>query len=131
MGIFTKIPQDTFDQLQTDAGILLNSFDPSNPTEPTDSTIISATTGGITVSCVPTYSDYGEDVDNCPNNTKELKHLDSWECKMSTTILGVSPELVKLQLGAADVSNTKVTPSRNLSQSDFETLWWTLRTVAL
>ena len=29
MGIFTKIPQDTFSELQLDAGVLLNKFDPA------------------------------------------------------------------------------------------------------
>ena len=91
MGIATKIPQNTFEGLQVDAGVLLTTFDPTDP-EITDAAIICATTGGITVSCVPTYSDYGEDVDNCPNNMKELKRLDSWECKISTTSLGTSLE---------------------------------------
>lgn len=124
MGRFTKIPQSTFDDLQLDAGVLLNNFDPTSPSEPADADIICATTGGIEVSCVPTYSDFGEDVDNCPTNTKELKHLDGWDCRVSTTSLGTSPELIRLALGAADVSGSKVTPRRNLSQSDFSTIWW-------
>ena len=125
MALFTVIPQDTFDDLQVDAGVLLNSFNPASPSAPADSAIICATTGGIQISCVPTYSDYGEDVDNCPNNMKELKHLDSWECKISTTCLGMTPEAIKLALGAADVASTKVTPRRNLdTTNDFTDLWW-------
>ena len=31
MGAFTVIPQDTFDDLQLDAGILLKNFDPAQP----------------------------------------------------------------------------------------------------
>ena len=93
MGRFTVIPADTFEQLQLDAGVLLKTFDPTTPTTPQSSNIITATTGGISASCVPTYSDMGEDVDNCPVNTKELKHLDGWTCSMSTTALGTSPEL--------------------------------------
>lgn len=123
MGIATKIPQNTFQGLQLDAGVLLNSFDPTAPAI-TDSSIICATTGGIQVSCTPTYSDMGEDVDNCPNNMKELKKLESWECKITTSCLGTSVEAIQLALGAADVSGTKVTPRRSLSQSDFSDLWW-------
>lgn len=41
---------------------------------------------------------------NCPNNTKELKHLDSWEVTVSTTALGTSADQIKLQLGCADKS---------------------------
>lgn len=125
MGRFTVIPQNTFDNLQTDAGVLLKAFNPDNPVAPNDADIITATTGGISVSCVPTYSDYGEDIDNVPNNMKELKHLDGWECKFSTTCLGTSPELIKLQLGAADIDGTtKIVPRRDLEQTDFADLWW-------
>lgn len=124
MGLFTVIPQDTFDGLQLDAGVLLKKFDPAKVTAPADEDIICATTGGIKISCVPTYSDLGEDVDNCPVNTKELKHLDGWDCKMSFTALGTSPENIKLALGAATVSTTKVTPNRDLKQADFSDIWW-------
>ena len=124
MGLFTVIPQDTFDGLQLDAGVLLKKFDPAKVAAPADEDIICATTGGINISCVPTYSDLGEDVDNCPVNTKELKHLDGWECKMSFTALGPSPENIKLALGAATVSTTKVTPNRDLKQADFSDIWW-------
>jgi hypothetical protein len=124
MGKFTAIPQDTFTALQLDAGVLLKTFDPATAAAPKDEDIICATTGGIAVSCVPTYSDFGEDIDNCPNNTMELKHLDGWECTMSTTSLGTSPELIKLALGAADVAGDKITPRRDLKQTDFSTIWW-------
>lgn len=125
MGIATKIPQNTFQGLQVDAGVLLTTFDPTDP-EVADAAIICATTGGITVSCVPTYSDYGEDVDNCPNNTKELKRIDGWDCKISTTSLGTSLDSIQLALGAADVTSGsyKVTPRIELSQGDFTTIWW-------
>ena len=125
MGDFTVIPQDTFEGMQLDAGVLLNSFDPANPAKPDDSDIICATTGGINVTCVPTFSDMGEDVDNCPVNMLELKHLDSWECGMSFTALSTSPEAIQLALGVADVSSDKVTPRRSLKTSDFEdAIWW-------
>ena len=124
MGKFTAIPQDTFFELQLDAGVLLKTFDPQTATAPNDEDIICATTGGINVSCVPTFSDMGEDVDNCPVNMKELKHLDSWACGMSFTALGTSPEFIKLALGAATVEGAKVTPRRDLEQSDFADIWW-------
>lgn len=125
MGMFTVIPQSTFEELQLDAGVLLNNFDPESPAKPADEDIICATTGGINATCVPTYSDMGEDIDNCPNGMKELKHLDSWECKMSFTSLGTSPESIKMSLGAADVSANKVTIRRDLKQEDFtDELWW-------
>lgn len=130
MGKFTVIPQDTFTGLQLDAGVLLKKFTPTAPAAPADEDIICATTGGISVTCVPTYSDLGEDVDNCPDGTKELRHLDSWECKMSFTSLGLSANAIKLVLGAADIGDTSaskqdtITPRRDLKQTDFTDLWW-------
>lgn len=124
MGMFTVIPQSTFEEMQLDAGVLLNKFTPDTPTAPADEDIICATTGGINASCVPTYSDQGADVDNCPANMMELKKLDSWECKMSFTSIGTSPEAIRLALGAADVSGNKITPRRDLKQTDFSDLWW-------
>lgn len=125
--MFTVITEQAFNELQVDAGVLLNSFDPTSPTAPTSSTIITATTGGIEASCVPSYSDWGEDVDNCPPNMKELKHLDGWDCKISTTALSTSPDVIKLALGVADITTAsgKITPRRDLEQTDFsDSLWW-------
>lgn len=124
MGMFTKIPESTFQDLQLDAGVLLKTFDPDNVSAPADSDIICATTGGITVSCVPEFEDFFADVDNAPNNVKEGKKLTGWTCTLSTTSLGTSPELIKLALGAADVSGDSVVPRRDLSQNDFSDLWW-------
>jgi hypothetical protein len=124
MGRFTVIPSDTFDKIQLDAGVLLKTFNPAEPAV-ADSAIITATTGGINATCIPTYSDMGEDVDNCPSNMKELKHLDGWECKLAFTALGTSPENIKFALGCADIDGTtKIVPRRDLKQSDFSDVWW-------
>ncbi len=125
MGRFTVIPSDTFDGLQMDAGILLRQFNPAAP-QFNDEDIITATTGGIQISCVPTYSDLGEDVDNCPNNMKELKHLDGWDCSFGFTALGTSKEGIRLALGAADINaeTGAIVPRRDLKQTDFSDVWW-------
>lgn len=125
MGKFTVIPQDTFNELQLDAGVLLKTFDPDDPVAPADADIICATTGGINPTCVATYSDFGEDIDNVPANMMELKHLDSWECKLATTCLAVTAETIKLSLGAADVTGNKIVPRRDLKLTDFtDEIWW-------
>lgn len=126
MSKFTQIPADTFQELVMDAGVLLRTFDPTNPVAPADTDIITATTGGINPTCVPSFSDMGEDVDNCPVNMKELKHLDSWECTISTTALNTSPEVIRLALGAADVTAAtgKIVPRKDLEQTDFADIWW-------
>lgn len=124
-GKFTKIPENTFDALQLDAGVLLRRFNPANPAAPADEDIICATTGGVNPVCTPTFSDFGEDVDNVPNNMMEFKHLDGWDCSISTTGLGTSPELIKLALGAADINGeTKIVPRQAVKMSDYSDLWW-------
>lgn len=127
MGRFTRIPKDTFEQIQTDAGILLYKFNPEEPESVNDEDIICPTTGGINATCVPTYSDMGEDVDNCPANLLELKHLDSWECTLGFTSLGTSPKSIRLALGAADIDgdgSTHIVPRVNLKTSDAQDIWW-------
>ena len=126
---FTQIPTDTFQKLQLNAGILVKGatgFVPSTGTL-TIANILGATTGGITVSCIPTFVDFGEDVDNCPKNMMELKKLDSWECKISCTFVTVSATLAKMMLGAADIDSTdttKVTPRVDVLESDFSDVWF-------
>lgn len=126
MGKFTVIPKDTFDAMQLDAGVLLKTFDPANVSAPKDEDIICATTGGVKADCEPTYSDLGEDVDNCPNNMMELKHLDSWECTLGFTSLGTSPEGIKMALGPALVDDTKVSLDAPgiVDKTRFSNVWW-------
>lgn len=125
MGKFSKISQDAFDEFQVDAGVLLKSFDTENP-ELVDEDIICATTGGINPTCVPTYSDWGEDVDNCPNGMMELMNLDGWETTLGFTALNTTTEVIRMALGAADIeaSSGKITPRRNLKDTDFADVWW-------
>lgn len=129
MGRFTKVAQDAFDALQLDAGVVLVNFDPANPVEPQSDDILAVTTGGINIVCTPTFSDFGEDVDNVPNNMMEFKHLDGWECTMSFSDLKFNANNTKFALGAADVTTatgyTKIVPRRNVSLDDFtDAIWW-------
>lgn len=123
MGKFAAIPQDTFEGLQLDAGVLLRDFDPAAGTFKNED-IICATTGGINVVCNAEYSDFAEDVDNAPNNLMEFKHLDGWTCSMSFTSIGTSLESIRLSLGAADIVDGKVVPRRNVKLTDFSDVWW-------
>jgi len=122
---FTKIPQNTFEELQINAGILVKDFDVASGTF-ADSDMITATTGGITVSCKNSYTDFGDDIDNCPKNMMELKKIDSTEVTISTTALNISEDLLMLMLGAADKDNVTgaIKPRRDLKTTDFSTVWW-------
>lgn len=126
MSRFAKIPQSTFEELQLNAGILLKDFDVESGTF-VESDIITATTGGIQVNVKPTYEDMGDDIDNCPKNTMELKKkTDADEVTMSTTALCISESLLLFQLGAADKdANTgAIKPRKELKTTDFKEIWW-------
>ena len=120
---YTKIPETTFKNLQLNAGVLLSAFNPTSATV-ADESIIGATTGGVNFTATPTFSDYGEDIDNCPKNMKELKKLDSWEISLSGTYVTVDANAVKALVGAADVSGNKITPRNDLKLTDFTDVWW-------
>lgn len=120
---YTKIPETTFKNLQLNAGVLLSAFDPGTATVANES-IIGATTGGVNFTATPTFSDYGEDIDNCPKNMKELKKLDAWEISLSGTYVTVDANAVKALVGAADASGNKITPRNDLKLTDFTDVWW-------
>lgn len=123
---FTRIPEATFQKLQLNAGILAKNFDPSTG-EISEEDLLGATSGGVNFTATPTYSDYGEDIDNAPVNVKELKKLDSWDVKMSGSFVTVDTALALMLIGAADLdkeNSALVKPRNDISSKDFVDLWW-------
>ena len=123
---FTKIPTDTFKELQLNAGVLVSEFTPSSGTI-TAANIIGATSGGVNFTATPEYTDFGDDIDNCPKNMKELKRLDNWTVEMSGTYLTVNTTVAKALVGAADIDgsdNTKIVPRNDIADADFSDIWW-------
>lgn len=121
---FTKLPADTFQKLVLNAGILVDAFTPATGVI---GNLMGATTGGITFNSNPTYQDFGEDVDNCPNGTMELKRIDQFDPAMSGTFLTLTAAVVKDLIGAADIAvgdNTHVVPRDHLIEDDFKDVWW-------
>lgn len=126
MAKFTQIPTDTFKKLQLGAGLLTFGFDPATG-ELTASSIIGATSGGVTFEATPSFSDFGEDIDNCPKNTKELKKLDSWDAKMSGSFVTMDTKAAVSVIGTAAVASddqTKVVPRNSVNDTDFKDIWW-------
>lgn len=120
---FTTVATDAFQKFQLNAGILLTEFDPT--TAAVDrSKIFAATSGGTSFTAAPEFLDFGEDVDNVPANTKELKVLDSITVTMSGTLKTADTATAKSLMTAADVSGNKVTPRADLVDDDFFDLWW-------
>lgn len=126
---YTKIPSDTFQHLQLNAGVLVSDFDVTTGTLELEK-IIGATTGGLNFNATPEFVDFGEDIDNCPNNMLELKKLTNWTVELSGTWVTLSPTNAKMMIGTADVSDVssskvkKITPRNNISLKDYETIWW-------
>jgi hypothetical protein len=106
------------------AGVLLDSF---NPATESMGNMLGATTGGVNFTDAPEFSDFGDDIDNCPKNMKELKKLTSHAVTMSGTFVSVTPELAKMLVGAGDIdaSNaTHIIPRNDLLAADFSDIWW-------
>ena len=121
---FTQIPSDTFEKLQMNAGILVKTFTPATGVI---GDLLGATTGGVQFQDNVSYQDFGDDIDNCPKNTLELKKIESREVTMSGTFITVSTAMAKKLAGAADIDgtdSTKIIPRDTLKTADFENLWW-------
>lgn len=120
---FTKIPTNTFSEIQLNAGVLLANFDPESAVV-SDEDILGATSGGVSFTDVPTFTDYGADIDNCPVNTMELKKVDSRAITLGGTYVTVDTERAKSLIATADVSGNKITPRDILHTTDFKDIWW-------
>lgn len=126
---YTKWRADTFQNLQMNAGVIAADFDPATG-ELTRTDILGATTGGLTFNSNPTYEDFGEDVDNVPNNTMQLKRITGYDPVISGTFVSLSEGLPKKLNGAGTygedtVGNvTHVIPSHELSTEDFDDVWF-------
>lgn len=122
---YTKIPATAFQNIQLNAGILVDAFTPSTGEI---GNIIGATTGGNNFTATPTFKDYAEDIDNAPKNMKEFKKLESWtDVNMSGTFATVTAGLVKTLIGAADIDtqdSTHIVPRNDVLDSDFNDIWW-------
>jgi hypothetical protein len=123
---FTRIPETTFQKLQLNAGIICSAFAPESG-EVAEEALMGATTGGVSFTATPTYSDFGADIDNAPTNVKELKKLDTWEVRMSGSFVTVDVNTAKILIGSADIDgddNTKLIPRNDLKDTDFQDIWW-------
>ena len=121
---YTQIPGTAFQNIQLNAGILVDGFVPATGVI---GNILGATTGGVNFTDSVEYTDFGEDIDNCPKNMMELKKLDSHEVTMSGTFVTLSADTAKTLVGAADVDEldaTHIIPRNDILTTDFSTIWW-------
>lgn len=124
---YKQIKPTTLEELTMNVFMLVSSFDPATfdfQTGIAGSTILASTTGGVTFTDAPEYTDFGEDIDNCPKNCMELKHKEDGEITLSGNLVTLNKQLVKMNIGAATIEGNKITPNADLRQSDFmDELW--------
>lgn len=121
---YTKIPTDAFEKIQMNAGVLVKNFDPATGEF---SGLFGATTGGIQFTATPSFSDFGDDIDNCPKNMMELKKIESWDVSLGGTFVTVDVATAKALVAAADIDaedSSHIVPRADLLTSDFQTIWW-------
>lgn len=118
---FTQIPATAFKNLQLNAGIIVDDFDPSTLET---GNILGATTGGVQFQDNVTFSDFADDIDNAPRNMMEFKKLDSHEVTMSGTFVSADADTLGFLIGAGDVEEGKIIPRNDVLTRDFKTIWW-------
>lgn len=122
---YTRIPENTFKELQMNAGIMAKDFDPATG-EVAEADLFGATTGGLSFSDSMSWVDLGEDIDNCPKDMMELKKLDKHEVKVSGTFVTMNPETAHILAAAADADENDpghIIPRNDVLLTDFQDVW--------
>lgn len=121
---YTQIPSTAFQNIQLNAGILVDGFTPSTGTI---GNLLGATSGGSSFTDTMEFKDFGDDIDNCPKNMKQLKKLQKHEAKMSGTFVTIDAATALILAAAADVDEldaTHIIPRNDLEDGDFKDIWW-------
>jgi len=123
---FNKLRETAMDELAHGAGIIVSDFDPTTGTVD-EADILYVTSGGIEFTDTPSFKDYGEDIDNCPKNTKELKEIEDREVKVSFTALNFTENTLKYGMNIATSTSAtkgkKFTPTDTIPAAAFHDVW--------
>lgn len=132
-GVFGKIPSNTFEHIGTDAAMVLRHFDP-NTGEYSEADILGVTTGGSSINVTVDHIDYGEDIDNCPKNTKEMVRVDAITAVASGTFVTFTPQVAQRLMAHADPEIIvtpghenvyKIVPRSTVDiEKDFQDIWF-------
>lgn len=129
---YTQLPTDLLSSLQFNAGILAFDFDLDTGEV---ANILGATSGGIQISDTPQWVDLGDDIDNCPKNTKEMKMIDYRDVKATGTFVSLpqypnNPLIPAMIFETENKANGILTTMRpqnylnNLRYSSYQDIWW-------
>ena len=123
----SRVAEGAVNNIQVDAGVFLkgDGFDPSDPKLFADEDILLTTTGSPTINCVPSTSDFLADVNGCPNNSKEGKRTEGWDCSLGGTALDFDESRLALYLGSskATTDGLGIKPKYQYDQADFKDIW--------
>lgn len=121
---YTQIPADTFEKIQLNAGIVATGF---NPATGAVSGVLGGTTGGMQFTAQTNYTDFGDDIDNCPKNMKELKKIESIDVSLAGTLVTIDATGAKRLMSSADIDSndsTHIIPRNEVLAGDFNDIWW-------
>lgn len=133
---FTQIPPDAFEKIPINAGVLVKEFltyddngqltgTPSTATFD-DQNIIGVTSGGLSFASNPNMIDFGEDMDNVPANTWQLKRCTSYNPTISGTFVTIDNAMGSLLIGAVEDAK-KLTTSEVSGIEDSKTNIYRIR----
>lgn len=120
MSAYTKARATAFQEIQMNAGIVCDDFTPATGAH---GNIIGVTTGGLTFNSNPEYTDYGEDMDNVPPNTWQLKRIKSYDPALSGNWVTLTAEEARKLVGAGILDSAHIIPGTELTESDFDDIW--------
>lgn len=120
MSEFTKVRATAFEEIQMNAGIVCDEFTPATGAI---GNILGVTTGGLSFASNPEYEDFGEDMDNVPANTWQLKRIKSYDPALSGNWVTLTAEEAKRLVGAGTLESTHIIPGNQLKETDFDDIW--------
>lgn len=125
MAIVNQIPTDTFENLAKGAGMVTKTFTPESPATLEPTNILCATSGGVKLSCVPTIVDHADGIDNAKLGLLEMQEVTMYEATMEFSAVSITDEMLKIAMGKAEISGTKILPKHGtLAKENVSDLWY-------
>ena len=89
--------------------------------------ILGLSSGDISVSCVPTITDLGADINGLKGKVAQMQYITEYETSISGTLVTASEEQIKMMIGSAELTKTdgltKITPKEGfIDETLFETI---------
>lgn len=128
MSEYMKVPDDTFDTIQMDTGIITDDFDPE--TGEIGNILGAIDSGGFNFKSNPTYVDFGEDVGNIPANTWQMLRIQAFDATASGTYANVTNAIIKSLEAGSDygvaenvTDDHHIVPAHALEAGDFTDIY--------